>query len=242
MQEDENKSIRDFLAQFKDRGNNRSGKIKPENGCLSVNTVPEFDKFVNRNISSLISFTVRGFNDYIQSLNFNSELTETLYNILTEMRRLPASSQFHGAYDGGLFDHTLLVANYADKLANTFRTSRTKIDSRHAIMTAIYHDFGKITYQAMKKGLKTCFITLSQGEIESMRAEIAQKFGVEGYDHHIEESLAILKKYKLEYDDEISRAILFHHGGWSYYKPYTSNELGVLIHTADMIASQIYNI
>ncbi len=239
MQDNKNKSIEDFLAQFKDMGNNQSAKKKTEICEPFSNLSQEFDKLVNEEITNQLSFTVRGFNHYIQFLNCSREVTEMFYKAIKEMKRLPASTHFHGAYDGGLFDHTLLVTNYADKFSSIIKT---KIDLRQAIKTAIYHDFGKITYYAPKKGLKDCAITVSPEEKSSMRVEIAQTFGLEGFDNHIEESLAILKKYKFEYNEEICRAILFHHGPWSYYKPSASNVLGALIHAADMVASQILNI
>ncbi|GAI59390.1 unnamed protein product, partial [marine sediment metagenome] len=72
--------------------------------------------------------------------------------------------------------------------------------------------------------------------------EITEKFNYGGYDSHVDECIAVLKRYNLPFDDEILQAIIFHHGKWSKYKPFEPTKLSELIHVADMIASHVYEI
>jgi len=58
----------------------------------------------------------------------------------------------------------------------------------------------------------------------------------------VDECIAVLKRYNLLFDDEIYRAIIFHHGKWAKYKPFDPTKLSELIHVADMIASCVYGI
>lgn len=117
MQENKNKSIQDFLNQFKDKGNGQSGKKKTQISEPIINLPKEFDNFVKEDIADLISFKVRGFNDYIQYLDCSIEITEMLYKVVKEMRRLPASNSYHGAYDGGYLPQFITAILTAEGLA-----------------------------------------------------------------------------------------------------------------------------
>ena len=85
------------------------------------------------------------------------------------------------------------------------------------------------------------FLSFEGDEINITDA-LTERFNYEGFDIHIDECIAVLKRYNLPFDDEILQAIIFHHGKWSKYKPFEPNLLSKLIHVADMIASHLYRI
>ena len=111
-----------------------------------------------------------------------------------------------------------------------------------AIQTAIYHDFGKVPYYTFKLDLQNRKIYTNKVQKQEASLEITEKFNFVGYDSHVDECIAVLKRYNLPFDDEILQAIIFHHGKWSKYKPFEPTKLSELIHVADMIASQAYKI
>ncbi|MBD3214422.1 MAG: hypothetical protein GF311_17555 [Candidatus Lokiarchaeota archaeon] len=117
-----------------------------------------------------------------------------------------------------------------------------KLDSSKVIQTALCHDFGKIPYYAYKKNLQNRTVYTSRQSVKSIKIELCERFDLTGKDLHIDQAFAVMKQYGVGYDDEISLGIIFHHGKWAHYKPFKPNKLSELIHIADMIASQYYNI
>jgi HD superfamily phosphohydrolase YqeK len=146
---------------------------------------------------------------------------------------------FHGGYEGGLFDHILLVTNYTYIMG---KSEDFNVDIKKAVLTAIYHDFGKISYYSFKRKNITSRIAVSRKELDIVHEDISKKFNYEGRDYHVEEAVAVIKNQSplLFFDDEMYKAIIFHHGQWSKYYPIDMSELATLIHTADMIASQTH--
>ena len=198
------------------------------------------NQFVNKAIKIQLDFDYKGFDFFFDFLELDDSARECIKEILIEAKKLPAAlGGFHGAYEGGLFDHILLVTNYAYRLNNS---TNYDVDMKKAVLTAIYHDFGKVSYYSLKKEDIISKIEVSREDLDKVNKEIITKFKYEGRDYHVEEGLAVLKKYKdlLFLDDEIFKAIIFHHGRWSKYYPIDMNELANLIHEADMIASHTH--
>ncbi len=200
----------------------------------------DINHFINKDLKNQLDFDYKGFDFFFDLSELNESARKVVKEILIEARKLPAALRgFHGGYEGGLFDHILLVTNYAYKLSNS---KSYQIDVKKAVLTAIYHDFGKISYYSYKKKDITSKITVACEELDKVHDEIVRKFNYEGRHYHIEEAIAVLKKNDdvLFYDDEMYKAIIFHHGQWSKYYPIDMNELANLVHKADMIASQTH--
>ncbi|MFX0105424.1 MAG: HD domain-containing protein [Candidatus Hodarchaeota archaeon] len=200
----------------------------------------DLDHFVNDDLKNQLDFDYKGFDYFFDILELENSARECLREILMESRKLPAALRgFHGGYEGGLFDHILLVTNYAYRLS---KSMDYKVNTKKAVLTAIYHDFGKISYYSFKRNNSQSKITVDRKELEFIHEDIVRKFNYEGRDYHVEEAVAILKKNSqvLFFDDEMFQAIIFHHGQWSKYSPIEMNELASLIHRADMIASHTY--
>ncbi len=200
----------------------------------------DFNHFFNEDLENQLDFKYNGFEYFFDFLELDTSGRSCLKEILTEAKKLPAALRgFHGGYEGGLFDHILLVTNYAYELSNTLEY---KVDTQKAVITAIYHDFGKISYYSYKKRQYHSYVISDREELDKIHEKIQKKYKYFGRHYHVEEALAVLKRNenKLFNDDEISKAIIFHHGKWSKYYPIDMTELASLIHKADMIASQTH--
>jgi HD superfamily phosphohydrolase YqeK len=200
----------------------------------------DMNHFINKNLKNQLDFDYKGFDYFFEVAGLEDAAVDCIKEILMETKRLPAALRgFHGGYEGGLFDHILLVTNYTYILGES---GDYDVDIKKAILTAIYHDFGKISYYSYKMQDISPKITVEREELDLINQEIIRRFNYEGRDYHVEEALAILKKYRsvLFFDDDMYKAIIFHHGQWSRYYPIEMNDLATLVHNADMIASQTH--
>ncbi|MFW9878803.1 MAG: HD domain-containing protein [Candidatus Thorarchaeota archaeon] len=202
------------------------------------------DYFTNKEITRLVEIELNGFEFFFELIGLDDTTKKELSYILSDARRLPAAlGGFHGDYPGGLFDHILLVVNYAYFICSTLKD---KTWQKQVILTAICHDFGKIQYYGFKLDLNNRKIKIHINDAETVRLELTSKFKVSGEDRHVENGIAIIKRYLSKhtqlFDDSMYQAIAFHHGSWSRYQPQKLNELAYIIHIADMISSQIFKI
>jgi hypothetical protein len=202
------------------------------------------DLFINKDIRRLVAIPLKDFKFFFNLIKLDETIQKELIKILNEEKLLPAAlGNFHGAYPGGLFDHTLLVVNYAYYICKSLNDQSWL---KKVILTAICHDFGKISYYGTKLKLKNRKIEVSSNDVDLIRREIWENFNLTGKDRHVENAIAVIKKYIKEYetlfDNDMYIGIIFHHGSWSRYVPQEINELASLIHVADMIASQILKI
>ncbi|MFX0003705.1 MAG: HD domain-containing protein [Candidatus Hodarchaeota archaeon] len=221
-----------LLSEF----NSKISELTPETRI----DLYDMNHFINKDLKNQLDFEYKGFDYFFELTGLEDAAIECIKEILMETKRLPAALRgFHGGYEGGLFDHILLVTNYTYILG---KSEDYDVDIKKAILTAIYHDFGKISYYSYKIQDISSKITVEREELDLINQEIIRKFNYEGRDYHVEEALAILKKYSsvLFFDDDMYKAIIFHHGQWSRYYPIEMNDLATLIHTADMIASQTH--
>lgn len=216
--------------------------------------------FIKKDITDNLEFTPKNFEYFVGQIPLKDSPKNQIWKILEESKRLPAALRgYHGPYGGGLFDHTLLVTNFVYQIRDNPKILENYIDWLEekrvdvsdnyndldlpkAIQTAIYHDFGKVPYYGFKKKLKIRRIYTNIAQRQEASREIKKKWKYRGNDSHVDECIAVLKRYYLPFDDEICQAIIFHHGKWSKYKPFEPTKLSELIHVADMIASQFYKI
>jgi hypothetical protein len=200
--------------------------------------------FINKDIAPAITFELNGFDFFYDIVGLDDTTKREIDTILSDMKRLPAAlGGYHGDYIGGLYDHTLLVVNYVYFLCGSLHD---KSMEKNAIIAAITHDFGKVDYYGYKLDLENRKIRLDFNDVNDVRSQLTSRFNVSGKDKHVENCIAIIKKYLTNYDalfdDEMYLAIMFHHGSWSQYRPHKPNTMASLLHVADMVASQILKI
>ncbi len=164
-------------------------------------------------------------------INLEESERQTLEYLFNIMRKLPASiTGYHGAYDGGLYDHVLLVANFSLKLTEIIGA---KIPTDNVLKAALYHDFGKVISYCPKRDIEFKF-PITRFDLTKINFYVKFKFTLRGYDTHIDQCLALIQKARLKINKEIELGIIFHHGGWSRYRPHKTKGLPALLHSADM--------
>lgn len=138
----------------------------------------------------------------------------------------PASTKFHGAYDGGLFDHQLQVTQSLVDLTDKVESPWQLIRSPYVV--GMFHDLCK----------HDNYIKTHSGFIYNKSAELG----------HGDKSVKILKSF-IDLTEEEELCIRWHMGAfdekqnWRFYSESVKKYPNVLYtHTADMIASQIKGI
>lgn len=142
----------------------------------------------------------------------------------------PASTKYHGAYDGGLFDHSLEVAEALVDLTEKLELEWKNPNS--PFIVGMFHDLCKVDNYVK--------------DFESDKWIYNPDIIIPG---HGEKSVIMLQKY-FELNDEEIACIRWHMGAyekdpkmWEYYGRAIEKYPNVLYtHTADMIASKIVGI
>lgn len=142
----------------------------------------------------------------------------------------PASTKYHGAYEGGLFDHSLATAKALIELTEKLDLTWERRESPYIV--GMYHDL--------------CKCDLYVKDFETSKYTYNPDIIIPG---HAEKSIIMLQKY-IELTDEEIACIRWHMGAfetdtklWNYYGKAIEKYPNVLYtHTADMIASRIVGI
>jgi HD superfamily phosphohydrolase YqeK len=142
----------------------------------------------------------------------------------------PASTKYHGAYEGGLFDHSLATAEELVDLTQKLGLKWERPESPYIV--GLYHDLCKCDNYV--KIIDECI---------PYPYEYNPKIIIPG---HGDKSVIMLQKYIFLTDEEIA-CIRWHMGAyekdpkmWDYYDKAIRKYPNVLYtHTADMIASKI---
>lgn len=142
----------------------------------------------------------------------------------------PASTKYHGAYEGGLFDHSLQTAKELVDLTQKLGLKWESKDSPYIV--GIYHDLCKCDNYVW--------------DIETDSYKYNPDIIIPG---HGEKSVIMARKFIWLTDEEIA-CIRWHMGAyekdpkmWEYYGKAIEQYPNVLYtHTADMIASKIRGI
>ena len=139
----------------------------------------------------------------------------------------PASTKFHGAYEGGLFDHSFAVANQLEHLTGWLGLQWRK-QERSPLVVGMFHDICKIDN----------YIKVGERFVYNKDAEKG----------HGDKSVKILKQF-IDLTEEEELCIRWHMGAfdekenWPHYSGSVKRYPNVLwTHTADMIASQVRGI
>jgi HD superfamily phosphohydrolase YqeK len=142
----------------------------------------------------------------------------------------PASTKYHGAYEGGLFDHSLEVTKALVYLTDNLGLTWSRPESPYIV--GMYHDL--------------CKCDSYRYDIESDSYKYNKDQILDG---HGSKSIIIAQKY-IDLTDEEIACIRWHMGAyekdtklWNYYGRAIEEYSNVLYtHTADMIASKIKGI
>ena len=139
----------------------------------------------------------------------------------------PASTKYHGAYEGGLFDHSLETTKALVELTEKLGLKWERPVSPYIV--GMYHDLCKCDNYVV--------------DVETGKYIYNPEIIIPG---HGDKSLIMLQRY-IELTDEEIACIRWHMGAyetdtklWNYYGRAIENYPNVLYtHTADMIASKI---
>lgn len=149
----------------------------------------------------------------------------------------PASTKYHGNYEGGLFDHSYMVARYLKKLTEDCRLDWQ--NPRSPLLVGMFHDLCKMdNYQH-----PVIAETLGGEEIrDDSKWEYAMDTLLKG---HGDKSVMVLAQYFKLTEEEIM-CIRYHMGAfcdkseWNDYTRAVHKYTNVLwTHQADMLASHV---
>lgn len=157
----------------------------------------------------------------------------------------PASCQGHGAFPGGLLEHSLNVYDAAMAIRRDIIAARPDLEAHlpedSIAITALLHDVCKMElYQLAKRKKRNEIGTYETVEQYEIHDEVFP-FG------HGEKSAVMILRSGLDLSDEELCAIRWHMGPWNlsgddekfYRRAGRNTPLVPLIHTADTIASAI---
>lgn len=156
----------------------------------------------------------------------------------------PASTKYHGNYEGGLFDHSMVVV---DALVQLTRDNHLKwTDSRSPYVIGMFHDLCKI--DAYKKVIDKEGVEMF-GSDEAVGEEYHFEYNNNTFlPGHGEKSIIILQKFMQLTEEEIL-CIRWHMGAfdekdnWNYFTRSIHQYSNVLwTHQADMIAAHVVGV
>ena len=152
----------------------------------------------------------------------------------------PASTRYHGSYEGGLCEHCLNVYDCLKQSLEKY--PELNIPNETVAISALFHDICKVNFY--KIGFKNVKDEETGAWAKKEIYEIEEKFPC---GDHADKSIIILQSYMKLLPEEIL-AIRAHMGGWDnaskggssvISKIFDSNKFAVLLHLADMEATYL---
>lgn len=146
----------------------------------------------------------------------------------------PASAKYHGAYPGGLLEHSLNVYDEMIRLLSVY--PEVHADDESVILAALFHDLCKVNlYVAEKRNRKNASGVWEQYDAYTYDEKLH-------YGGHGSKSVFILQRYvKLTTEEAV--AINCHMGAWDGNKDvgaaYEQFPFAWLLHVADESATYI---
>jgi len=173
----------------------------------------------------------------------NRKGKETLIDWLineTDFFTAPSSGKYHCNYEGGLYEHSMNVLNYAKELyliSKKLDPNFPYISAESLIVTALHHDLCKVNFYGKEKAwVKDGFKWVSY---ETYKAGIINELPI----GHGEKSVMILLQKGFEMSDDEMLAIRWHMGPYDKtgidYELSMKKELVKLIHLSDMASGLI---
>lgn len=146
----------------------------------------------------------------------------------------PASSRYHGAYQGGLLQHSLNVYDELKRLLSAY--PEVKCSEESAVICSLFHDLCKVNFYATEKRNRKNQL----GQWESYDAYIIdEKFKFGG---HGSKSVFLVQHF-IKLTPEEATSINCHMSCWDGNKDvgsaYEQNSLAWLVHVADEAATYI---
>lgn len=153
----------------------------------------------------------------------------------------PASTKWHGAYEGGLFDHcfevTESLVNFTDKMGLTWEHPRSPW------IVGMFHDLCKI--DSYEKVVDHAGVQMmGSDEVKGETAHFIWNEGSQLFPGHGDKSVMLLSRWLQPTEEEIL-CIRYHMGAyetkdWDFYDRAIRKYPNVLwTHTADMYASKV---
>lgn len=192
----------------------------------------------NENQSSLKERRIKDFQEFMTSLKLEQEFIDTFTHFLVNCKffNAPASTKYHGAYSGGLFDHSFTVAKVLIDMTKALNLNWTRPESPFII--GMCHDFCKIDQYYFK-------IAKEQGKDDMITIEYNTNTLLKG---HGEKSVMVASQFFALTPEEIM-CIRYHMGAFGNEEEQKLYGNAVQVfpnvlwtHTADMVASKIYNV
>lgn len=185
------------------------------------------------------------------AIEYIKHFAETVLNIYPQFLTSPASAKYHGAYAGGLFDHSMAVLEAGVKLCPAFDLSIIDIDP----IPFIFHDLCKVGLYKLvtktKKDKDGKTVDASYYDYENNMLQI--QHGPESLRRILNARDCVrANKPKYTMSNEFQLAVAWHMGKWSipednaekmnYDKACRMCPEVLLMHTADMIASKLMSL
>lgn len=175
---------------------------------------------------------------FLEQHNVSTHLFPLDWLVSTDFFRAPASTVYHAAYPGGLFDHSMNMTIALLDLTNKGVTARW-MRPESPIIVGMLHDVTKIGLYTMSQDMNPV-----KHEIETFYIKNPQYsgFGGHGYDSvcKIEQHMGLTEEERL--------CIRYHMGAyetsdWDGYDKAIRDFPNVLwTHTADMVASKLMEV
>ena len=158
--------------------------------------------------------------DLIIDTELREGVEEYLKIYAVKLAKFPASTYWHHTEEGGLIRHILEVCEFSLMMVERLLIT---VDTDHVIVAALLHDIGKVREYYQDEYGKWVKI----------------KYKVRQPNHSIFPIIDFPEKIGMALPWDVCVAILGHMGGWSETSVYPDTELGVIIHTADMLSSRL---
>lgn len=194
------------------------------------------------------------FLSYVNSIKRENSNIEKLISKLeaSDFFTAPASTKYHGAFEGGLCRHSLDVFII---LKNLVAMTQLEIPEETLVIVSLFHDISK-----MNNYEQTCFNKKVYSELGSKsdnngRFDWVSEMGYKTkdakdrfvYGNHEQNSEYMIRQF-IPLKLEESVAILHHHGGMGWDSTqmdistiYQKYPLALLLHQADMMCAYMYN-
>ena len=185
------------------------------------------------------------FKDLVASIQRLSE--EDVNNVLqyldsTDFFTAPASTKYHGAYEGGLCEHSLHVYDNLVKLQQVFGFALDQNDTDSITIVSLFHDFGKINFYKQEIKHRKVYDAKGNSKWEDYVGYVTKEPNERFLLGNHEENCAYLVSTLIPLRTTEYSAILNHHGGMGWDSAqlniaeiFQLNPLAQFLHYADCI-------
>ena len=185
------------------------------------------------------------FKDLVSSIQRLSE--EDVHNVLqyldnTDFFVAPASTKYHGAYEGGLCEHSLHVYDNLVKLQQVFGFALDQNDTDSITIVSLFHDLGKINFYKQEIKHRKVYDTKGNSKWEDYVGYVTKEPNERFLLGNHEENCAYLVSTLIPLRTTEYSAILNHHGGMGWDSAqlniaeiFQLNPLAQFLHYADCI-------